>query len=129
MSETERETMVQLRSMVAGTVEDLRRLADGEWPADMDRDEYDPEESPVFAWLTEQLETVLIGRQTVGTHDEWTTTAVEVLCCYGGPSLRVTFDLSSGWAEVRGSWWDDEAIERVYVAGLAEELADLVGVE
>jgi len=85
-------------------------------------------------WLERQLEIVFIGRKTLDstryeTYDDYQASAVEVVLGLGGPTVRLTFDLSSEYSKLFVSWESKWTIE-LYVPHLREAvigLAEMMG--
>ena len=85
-------------------------------------------------WLEQQLEIVFIGRKTLGStryesYDDYQASAVEVVLGLGGPTVRLTFDLSGEYAKLFVAWESNWTIE-LYVPYLREAvlgLAEMMG--
>jgi hypothetical protein len=74
-------------------------------------------------WLEDSLELVGIYRQSYGHDSTPVLDAVEVLVCYGGPTVRVTFD--GDYALVVGVWGTDRVERVAYVHALSAYVIDV----
>lgn len=122
---TETTTTDQLHRMVESIRDDLRAMDAGDWPADMDPNDYDDESDPFGAWLGDQLDVVTLGLRHNGAID-WDATAAEVSVTLGGPDIRVTFRFGDGLATIAGRWGTDRASREVYVDNLTDRLEALL---
>lgn len=108
----------------AGTVGELLTSEDGaEWFPHAE--DYGSDADYVEVLDAEVLEVVGVWRGS----DRLTAELdhVELLMCYGGPTVRATIN-SNGQVTVRGTWWSSDPVERVTFAGtLADWLFEEFG--
>jgi hypothetical protein len=92
--------MKELQAQIDAEVEELQGLT----------------RNQVMDWLNNQLEVVEIKR-----NDE--LTGLEILTCYGGPTVRVVLDVRSpDWLEIKGYWGGEDIMEQVYLPKVFGEL-------
>ncbi len=91
---------------------------------DMDMSEVS-DSSLVSVWLDQQLEIVAKGSKSLGSSDDWTTDAYEILLGYGGPSVRLTVYPGQAYGSLKVDWWNEHAAEMVHCPGISDYLESL----
>jgi len=110
-----------LRGTDAGTYQSERALMLFE---DIKNDIQQPTDvAPLY--LNDALEVVLVAKKSLNTRDGWSIDKVQLLLAYGGPTVRVTYELNNGPIEVQAYWGGDEGRTFAYSNYLANYLNDL----